>query len=243
MAKERDFSWMKRVGLATICVALVCALHYVPSGYLVISPGPVIELSRVVEIEDYPATGSSFYMVSVMARDASVTEFIRAALDRNLDLWSKRKVFGERSVEEYMDANRELMKGSQVTATYVALSIQGISVPFQGPFPVNATIRPGQVAGPSAGLVFALEIITRMDHDMIMGRKIAGTGILESDGRVLPVGGVAQKTIACREEGVEIFVVPRQNLDEALRFAGDMKVYGVDTVEEAVRVLSAGSNS
>ncbi len=54
---------------------------------------------------------------------------------------------------------------------------------------------------------------------------------------------MAQKTIACREEGVEIFVVPRQNLDEALRFAGDMKVYGVDTVEEAVRVLSAGSNS
>ena len=146
-------------------------------------------------------------------------------------------------MEEYLEANRELMEQSQLTATYVALTVQGMSVPEAGPFPVQVSIRPGQVAGPSAGLVFALEIISRMEQDIVMGRKIAGTGMLSADGRVLPVGGVAQKTIACREEGVEVFLVPRQNLKEALRFAGDMKVYGVDTLEEAITLLASGSNS
>jgi len=242
LAGQKRLKW-KRIGLALVFVVMLCTLNHVPSGYLVVSPGPVIELSEIVEIEGYPSGDSSFYMVSVMAREASIIQSIRAAVDRNLALWPRRQVLGGRSVEEYLEANRDLMEQSQVTATYVALTFQGMSVPVQGPFPVKATIRPGQVAGPSAGLVFALEIITRMDQDIVMGRKIAGTGILDSEGRVFPVGGVAQKTIACREEGIEIFLVPRKNLDEALRFAGDMEVYGVDTVEEAIKVLASGSNS
>ncbi|MGI6620335.1 MAG: S16 family serine protease [Bacillota bacterium] len=242
MVRQNKARW-KRIGLAAALVALVWTLNHVPSGYLVVSPGPVIHLSEVVEIEGYPSQDASFYMVSVVAKEATILQCFRAALDRDLALWSKRQVLGGRSVEEYLEANRDLMHESQVTAAYVALTIHGMNVPAQGPFPVKATIRPGQVAGPSAGLVFALEIVTRMDQDMVMGRKIAGTGILDSEGRVLPVGGVAQKTIACREEGIEIFLVPRQNLQEALPFAGDMEVYGVDTVEEAIRVLSSGGNS
>jgi PDZ domain-containing secreted protein len=242
LIRQKGYKW-KRIGFVAVFVTLACVLYYLPSGYLVISPGPVIELSQVVEIEGYPSTGASFYMVSIFAREAGILQTLGAAVDPNLDLWSKRQLLGGRSVEEYLEVNRDLMERSQVTATWVALSVQGMSAPKEGPFPVRVSIMPGQVAGPSAGLVFALEIITRMDQDIVMGRKIAGTGILDPDGRVLPVGGVAQKTIACREEGIEVFLVPSQNLDEALRFAGDMEVYGVDTVEEAIRVLSSGSNS
>lgn len=232
----------KRIGTAAALVALVCALGYVPSGYLVVSPGPVMDLSEVVEVEGYPARGDSFYMVSVVAEEASVLQALLAGIDPNRALWSKRQVLGGKTPEEFLEANRRSMEQSQVTATYVALKIQGMDVQPDGPFPVNATIKPGQVAGPSAGLVFALEIITRMDKDIVMGRKIAGTGILDYEGRVLPVGGVAQKTIACREEGIEIFLVPRQNLNDALPFAGDMEVYGVNTVQEAIMVLSSISN-
>jgi len=242
LAGQKGLKW-KRIGATALFVAIVCSLRYVPSGYLVISPGPVIELSQVVEIQGYPPVGGSFYMVSILAREASILQALRAAADPNLSLWSKQQVLGGKSMEEYLEANRELMEQSQLTATYVALTVQGMSVPEAGPFPVQVSIRPGQVAGPSAGLVFALEIISRMEQDIVMGRKTAGTGMLSADGRVLPVGGVAQKTIACREEGVEVFLVPRQNLKEALRFAGDMKVYGVDTLEEAITLLASGSNS
>ena len=96
-----------------------------------VSPGPVIELSEIVEIEGYPSGDSSFYMVSVMAREASIIQSIRAAVDRNLALWPRRQVLGGRSVEEYLEANRDLMEQSQVTATYVALTFQGMSVPYK----------------------------------------------------------------------------------------------------------------
>ncbi len=238
MSKEKIYKRAKRVVLTIVCVLLLLTLRYTPSGYLVIAPGPVVELANVIDVDGYPAVSTpSFFMVSVIAKDASVAEFVRATLDRDLAFWSKRAVLGQRSVEEYVGDNRNLMKNSQIIAVYVALASQGIPVSLDGPFPICTKIRPGQVAGPSAGLVFSLEIMSRMGHDMIMGRKIAGTGILESDGNVLSVGGIAQKTIACRNKGIEIFLVPKPNLSEALQYAGEMKVYGVDTFQEALHVL------
>ncbi len=244
MPKERNLKRrLKQIGLVVACFVVFYSLQSVPSGYFVVHPGPVMDLANIVEIENCDASGASFYMVSVLAKDASVTELAGALFNPNLGLWPKKQVLGGRSAEEYMEANKALMKDSQMIATYVALNIQGISVPPNGPFPVQIRIKPGQVAGPSAGLVFALEILTRIDHDIVMGRKIAGTGVLGSNGKVRAVGGIVQKTIACRKEGIEIFLVPKQNLEEALPFAGSMKVYGVDTVEEAVWVLSQDGDS
>jgi predicted S18 family serine protease len=51
------------------------------------------------------------------------------------------------------------------------------------------------------------------------------------------VGGIAQKAIACREQGVELFLVPSANAVEACRYAGPVKVVGVRTLEEALAYL------
>lgn len=243
MPKKTNVKRLKQIGIAVVVLVMFFSFQSVPSGYFVVYPGPVINLRDVVEIDNCDESGFSFYMVSVLAKDASVTEFAKAVFNPNVDLWSKKQVLGGRTAEEYIEANRIMMKDSQMIATYVAMSLHGMSVQLNGPFPIEVRIKPGQVAGPSAGLVFALEILTRIDHDIVMGRKIAGTGVLGSNGKVRAVGGIVQKTIACRKEGIEIFLVPKQNLEEALPFAGSMKVYGVDTVEEAVWVLSQDGDS
>jgi PDZ domain-containing secreted protein len=239
---EKGVKRLRRIGIILVLLFAICSLQFVPSGYLAIYPGPVIHLSDVVEVRDSSRKEDSFYMVSILAKDASVLEFFKAAVDGKAGLWSKKQVFGGKSIDEYMEANWDLMMESQKTATYIALKTQGIAVQPQGPFPVDVRIRSGKVAGPSAGLAFALEILNQTGHDIVRGRRIACTGILDSEGRILGVGGVPQKTIACRNEGIEILLVPRPNYNETLGFAGDMTVFGVSTFDEALRVLSEEGN-
>ena len=76
MVRQNKARW-KRIGLAAALVALVWTLNHVPSGYLVVSPGPVIHLSEVVEIEGYPSQDASFYMVSVVAKEATILQCFR----------------------------------------------------------------------------------------------------------------------------------------------------------------------
>ena len=58
-------------------------------------------------------------------------------------------------------------------------------------FPVDITIDPGPVSGPSAGLAFTLTIIDELTPGSLTGgKKVAVTGTMDLDGNVGEVGGV-----------------------------------------------------
>ncbi|QUL98358.1 MAG: hypothetical protein IMF26_10110 [Candidatus Fermentithermobacillus carboniphilus] len=241
--QKADFSRrLKRTALVTLVLLAALLLQYIPTGYLAVYPGPCSSLGEIVEVEGHPARESSFYMVSILAKDASIYAVVRALIDPSVTLWSKNQVLGSMTPEEYMAENRRLMEESQRISAYVAMRARGLVSSREDTLPINVSIKTGEVAGPSAGLVFALEILSRIDGDLVMGRKIAGTGVLDETGKVLPVGGVAQKVIACRRQGVDIFLVPKANLEEALKFAGKMRIIGVGTFDEAVLALSSGKS-
>ena len=108
---------------------------------------------------------------------------------------------------------------------------------FEYPFTVN--IDSGSVGGPSAGLAFTLGVMDRLTPDSITGGvNVATTGTIDSQGRVGPVGGVHQKTVAVRRSGANLFLVPSSELDEARKYAGDLRVEPVDTLDDALRVLA-----
>ena len=105
--------------------------------------------------------------------------------------------------------------------------------------PFQVTVDSGAVGGPSAGLAFTLGIMDVLTPDSITGgHKVATTGTINADGTVGPVGGVHQKTIAVRESGAELFLVPSSEYDEAEKYAGSLRVEKVDTVDDALRVLA-----
>lgn len=102
------------------------------------------------------------------------------------------------------------------------------------------TIDAGEIGGPSAGLMFFLEIIDQLiDGDITVGRTVAGTGALSETGEVLPVGGVRQKVLAAEGAGAEIFFVPRWQLADALRAADKMSVVPVNKVQDAMAHLAS----
>ena len=90
--------------------------------------------------------------------------------------------------------------------------------PIDAPFQVTISLE--EVGGPSAGLMFTLGILDKLDEPSLTGGKfIAGTGEIRSDGTVGPIGGIVQKLIAAKAQGAEAFLVPAGNCAEALRQA------------------------
>ena len=109
-------------------------------------------------------------------------------------------------------------------------------------------IESDQIGGPSAGLMFALEVYNQLvPEDLTKGYRIAGTGTINSDGEVGPIGGISQKVIAAHKAGADIFFAPNErgathsNYKEAVKTAKDigtnMKIVPVDTFDDAVQFL------
>jgi PDZ domain-containing protein len=105
-------------------------------------------------------------------------------------------------------------------------------------FPVDVSIETGLVGGPSAGLAFTLALIDDLtDGELTGGRNVAVTGTIDADGKVGPVGGVAQKTVTARKAGAIAFLVPPDEEKEAKGYAGKMQIIPVKTLADALTAL------
>lgn len=126
---------------------------------------------------------------------------------------------------------------------FLGVSLQTTDLAFDFPFDVE--IASDRIGGPSAGLAFTLGVLDVLTEGEITGgRKVAATGTIELDGSVGEVGGVAQKTVAVREAGIDLFLVPAAEEEAARRHAGDgLRVEGVEDLDDALRILaSVGGN-
>jgi PDZ domain-containing protein len=111
---------------------------------------------------------------------------------------------------------------------------------FDFPFPV--TVNLGQdIGGPSAGTMFALAIVDKLTTDNLTGGKhIAGTGTIEADGKVGPIGGIQQKIAGAKRGGASTFLVPADNCAAAAGAPTDgIRLVRVATLHDAVTALEA----
>jgi PDZ domain-containing protein len=107
--------------------------------------------------------------------------------------------------------------------------------------PFKVTIALNDVGGPSAGLMFALGIYDRLTPgDLTGGHIVAGTGSIDDDGAVGPIGGIQQKLIAAREHGAVYFLTPAGNYDDARRAVPrGLRLVRVATMRDALNALKA----
>ncbi len=111
--------------------------------------------------------------------------------------------------------------------------------PLDAPFSVTISLE--DVGGPSAGLMFTLGILDKLDElSQTGGKFIAGTGEISADGTVGPIGGITQKLIAAKAKGAVAFLVPADNCDEARRQPPeDLPLVRVASVADALAGLEA----
>lgn len=116
----------------------------------------------------------------------------------------------------------------------------GVYVQDQLVLPAKISIAPGDIGGPSAGLMFTLGIIQRLERqDIAHGCKVAGTGTIDAEGNVGEIGGAKQKVIAAHNAGARYFLVPdvKDNLQPARQYANGLTVIPVKTLRGALEAL------
>ncbi len=114
-------------------------------------------------------------------------------------------------------------------------------------------INAENIGGPSAGLMFALEIYNRfVPEDISKGYTIAGTGEISPQGQVGVIGGISHKVIGADRSGADIFFAPADYVDEqrgiyianyseavktAERIGSKMKIVEVSSLTDALNYL------
>jgi Lon-like protease len=108
------------------------------------------------------------------------------------------------------------------------------------PSPYHIAISLDNVGGPSAGLMFTLGIIDKINPtDLTGGRTIAGTGTIDEEGNVGAIGGIPQKMRGARRDGATVFLAPASNCGEAVANAvPGLELVKIGTLDDALRALS-----
>ncbi len=161
-------------------------------------------------------------------------------------------------LEDVAESGRVRMVESSELAVGLALASLGLIAEADVPawaWPIEVTFATDEVGGPSAGLMLALSAIARLaprdptqrPEGGASGRaplRIAGTGALGADGRVMGVGGVEHKlrsVVADARGGAlpDAFLVPLADLPVArrARVQREMLVVPVEDLAGALRAL------
>jgi PDZ domain-containing protein len=121
----------------------------------------------------------------------------------------------------------------------LGIQIEPAGFDYNPPFPVS--IETNKISGgPSAGLIFTLTVYNSLiSQDLTGGRRIAGTGTINLDGSVGPIGGVKQKIFAAEAVGATYFLCPADNYADAVSVARTIQVFKVVTVQQAIDFLSS----
>jgi PDZ domain-containing protein len=116
----------------------------------------------------------------------------------------------------------------------------GVEITHEFDVPFELSIQLDRIGGPSAGLMFALGIIDKLEpEDLTGGEIIAGTGSIDELGNVGAIGGVPQKLVAARELGAVAFLVPAANCAEAVANAQPgLLLARVETLAQALAALA-----
>jgi len=218
-------------------------------GYEVTLVGHGAEIQGIVE--GSAAVGTLIEGDTIIAVDGQPVEFVdeavatiggRAPGDEVL-LTIRRVVGDENEVERLdipivlgpfraVDENGDLIEELDRGMVGVLLT----NAPTETVFPVDITIDSQNIGGPSAGLMFTLEIMNQLtEEDLTRGRSVAGTGTIARDGSVGPIGGIKQKVFGAIDAGADYVLVPSANYPDALEAADDdIVAIEIFTIEDAL---------
>jgi ATP-dependent Lon protease len=93
--------------------------------------------------------------------------------------------------------------------------------------------------GPSAGVTMATAILSAVRNEPVRP-DVAMTGEITLSGLVLPVGGIREKALAARRQGVKTFILPAMNTPDLAELPkevrDDLTFVPAETLEEVLKV-------
>jgi len=117
----------------------------------------------------------------------------------------------------------------------------GISPEFLSKQDLHVHVPAGAIPkdGPSAGVTMATAIVSAA-RGVPVNPEVAMTGEITLSGLVLPVGGIREKALAAKRQGIGTFILPQMNEPDLVELPAEvkehMKFVPVRTLEEALKV-------
>jgi PDZ domain-containing protein len=239
----------KLTACAVLVTALLAVAAFAPLPISVIYPGLTAnvlgsykgtEVIRISGAKARPTTGQlRMTTITATGPDATVrlADVVKAWFAPDEAAMPRDAVYPTGgTTQEIEKFNLSEMRKSQDAATTVALDHLHLS-----PSDVKVTLSLADVGGPSAGLMFSLGIIDKLDGtELTGGRVIAGTGTITASGTVGAVGGVPLKMRAAKRDKATVFLVPRDECSDAVpeRPAG-LRLIPVSNINGALSALTA----
>lgn len=196
----------------------------------------VPEIVRVASVpEQSPNAGileEGDEFVSVRGVAVTGADDLRAQIQRTPPGEPLPLVVRRKGTEQALTVTTTESKGRTVIGVFLGIDYDP---------PIDVTINAGGVGGPSAGLMFALAIDDVLTPGPATGgQTIAGTGTLDGDGSVGPIGGIRQKMVGAQEDGATWFLAPADNCGEVSGAVPDgLRVVKVATFAEGKAALQA----
>lgn len=102
-------------------------------------------------------------------------------------------------------------------------------------------------SGPSGGMMMALMIYNALtEQDLTNGKKIVGTGTIDEYGNVGEIGGVKYKLMGAVKDKADVFLVPKDNYEEAMEVKEekdyDIEIVSVEKLVDAINYLEGDDN-
>ncbi|MBP3088762.1 PDZ domain-containing protein [Corynebacterium sp. sy017] len=174
---------------------------------------------EIIAIDDKPVAQPEEIKQAVQAKkpgDSLSVKFKRAGKEQSISL-------------------RLAAKEDEPDTAFLGASL--VSIPANG---VEVTYHLEDVGGPSAGMMFSLAVIDKLSKGSLTGGKfIAGTGTIDADGTVGPIGGIEHKIRAAKEAGAQLFLAPEANCSQARREASGITLASVDNISDAIEQIKA----
>lgn len=96
----------------------------------------------------------------------------------------------------------------------------------------------GNIDGPSAGTAILAALVSAVTGKKIR-QDVAVTGEISLQGRVRPVGGVFEKAYGAKQAGIKTLVIPKENAKDIPKGHLGLKIFAVETAEEAFKKIFA----
>jgi len=121
----------------------------------------------------------------------------------------------------------DVMKESAKAAiTYIRSNAGklGVSDDFHKIKDLHVHVPEGAVPkdGPSAGITMATAIISALTGKKV-SKKVAMTGEITITGRILPIGGLKEKSLAAYRNGIKTILIPKENMNDTLDLPEDIR--------------------
>ena len=230
---------------------LIIAL-FAPMNFVLVTPGPatklfpeILSLEESAGINVYPVKGQLNLLTIYITNPES---YVFGAEILGCWAWGDcvampRSVMyqdGATDDEEFKSSKKDMVKSQNVALaaakSAIARNFSGIDLSAVNDSSVKVSLK--NTGGPSGGLIFTLGLVELLTpEDLIKGRNIAGTGTIESDGTVGPIGGVTEKIIGAKRAGATLLFISTQNCSELPAKVEGIQVIAVEKIDQAIDYL------